>query len=253
MARFALSEKGERGAELAPPGATGLAVEREVRFVVSAEVVREYLELEILPCRYIRQHFFHREWHEVIAVFTNELSGAETLPADFHPTQLRIRQIDQLGRSSYFLECKGRTPEHNKLERIEISVPIEHSLFAKLLPLASAGCLEKYRFTAPGALLPFPAEQVAVDAEIDLLVSAGGSAVGETDFLLIDVELPSRVYIDDLRAGRHNFPFLFGVKDLALHAKSLRRPLGTQRLARKGFDRKAKTAVTQLLSLTSSL
>lgn len=224
-------------------------VERELQYFLPLSQLKQRIALEHLPAKLISQSFFVPELYDVLSVFLRELSGQQAFPPQFRMTQIRVRHVHDEGFDSYYLEMKGRTPEQENFERLEISLPITIALYNDLLNLASAGQLEKVRYSVDGYVTVDGAEERLV-AEIDLLRRAGGKEVVVPeeleDFAIVDIELADRAHVEPIREGLHSFEFLSSAVELSQVERTLKKGLSARRLAKRGLDERAHQVIAEL-------
>ena len=229
-----------------------VSVERELRFFMPLSLLGEYLDVKKLRRCHIEQHYFSAEHFPLISIFAGEMAGVGLLPKDLRITQAKIRTISSDGSGSEScLEIKGRQPHHDTLERLEFSVPIKRESFKRLRELAGGGCLTKSRYHAPGVISINNRDRARVIAEIDVydLVGKTRQLTGcseKHDFATIDLEIPDKGLLGPLADGKHSLDFLFHAISLTDHDKRIQKALSSQRIARKGLDRRALDALLQL-------
>ncbi len=240
---------GEHPGEDAP---AKVSIERELRFFMPLSMLGDYLNVKNLEKITIEQHYFAPDNFPLISVFAGELAGVGLLPSDLRITQARIRTITKAhGEGETCLEIKGRQPHHDSFERLEFSVPITTDSFFRLRELAGAGSLTKSRYRAPGVISLNNRDQARVIAEIDVYDRIGknqplSSCSEKHDFATIDVEIPDKCLLGPLADGKHNLDFLFDAINLSDSEKRIQKSLSSQRMARKGLDKRAQDVLLEL-------
>lgn len=226
-------------------------LEIELRFFVSLERIKECGALQGIEPLRIRQDYFPERR---IPSLLESYRVYERFDVGDEITSARLRRTERSGNVQYSIELKGskRPSEEGKISRVEISIPIEKSEYKRLSTKATAGSLEKLRYEIEGMLLCPTEGPVAVTAQIDMLERAGKSRQKvKTDYVTVDVEIPSLSAAGPLRRGLHSFDFLRdGAVDLSTSDDALSDAMSTRRLAREGITRRAKKAIRKLHDLS---
>jgi hypothetical protein len=168
----------------------------------------------------------------------------------------RLREINGETGTRHFLEFKGpkQGPRGAKIERVEISLPLDEHAYAALLPLATSGSLTKDRYSVAGHLTLKDGSRIEAVAEIDLIVAAGlPSETLQANFATIDVELAESKHLKRLRAGEHSFDFLKkGIVELSAARDGRYECLSNREIAEHGLSGKRLKLVETLIKKCAS-
>lgn len=223
--------------------------EIEVPFFSTLERLLSVVSLRDLPAQHLFQAYIPEENLEHVF---QRLGGASSLFPSLDASMLsraRLRRVSDLGsdsqsRDRFYLQLKSA--KAGGVSRTELGIEIPAARFFKLLPLASAGAVEKLRYIQGGSVRSVRGKMQPAEAHFDILLSAGRKAslqavkprpIEHASFVFIDVELPSAQLIPLLaEPGRHSFEFLEQSTSVLDHERWIRKATATRAIARHGLE-----------------
>ncbi len=234
--------------------------EIEVPYFSTLAHLSSMLKLQELPSQHIFQAYIpEKNLHEILL----RLGSASALLPALEASMLsraRLRRTidlstDSTSSSRYYLQLK--TAKGGGLSRTELGIEIPAARFFKLLPLATAGAVEKLRYIQRGEVRAIRGKMHLAEAHFDVLLNAGANtklqmstrrSAERSPFSFIDVELPSAQLIPLLaEPRRHSFAFLSCATPVLDHERWIQKVTGTRAIARNGLhDRTFKKALRQL-------
>lgn len=231
-------------------------IERELKFLLKEDTTAG-IDLNSLPAKKLTQHYFPAELTEAMGEVALTLAGISgTLPENFSFSRARIRRVKGPdGSSTFYLQAKGRLPEYDQSEKVEISVEISLELYDKLKQVATAGTIKKTRYYMDGLVFLDDGTEVPVTAEIDYVRSAGsagGKAIKKSDrFLTVDLEVPDQETLNQIRKGCSSFDFLKrkAAVNLTDQPEEIKKPLSMTGLAESGFTPAVKELLRDLKAI----
>lgn len=252
--RYGDAESTPLAALSAPPKT--VLYEEEAKYFVPLGVVTDYIDLNPKSATNIRQDYFPPHTLERLIPFALHHLGSELDPSDLDLSQARLRSEVLKKEQQFWLHLKGPRLDWSSGRRVELPFALDPLLYQALKLAATDGTLVKDRTHAVGQVFPERESPLSLRAEIDVLRAAGCNSgfkkIGDLSFVLIDVE-GSEKALNALRHGAHSFPFLgkhaielSGAPDADEVVREAQRLLSSRRLARKGFDEKARAIVKKL-------
>ena len=235
-------------------------VERELRYFMSVDRLREVSSLANLSVKTISQHSFPKEsFKKLMEYLTAE--EFSTLFDSIQVKRARLRQIHAAHQDLFYLQTKSpkRELEGRKIERDEPTLQISRDLYNRLLPLACEGSLTKLRLVARGQVFLSSNSRDEIELHTDILLAAGknrdrsGPPVINPRNLpgsVVELEFGKPEHLESILAGRHSFNEI--LQDCPLisdQPKEIQRALRTSRIAKDGFDKEAEEAMLKLSSL----
>lgn len=227
-------------------------LEREVKFFMPIDELRQWLQFDQLETLELRQRYFPASLLSNAEAIVRTRYGLE-LPEKISPVQARLRETIGVSGTSYCLELKGAKygPPGKAIERMEIPLPLTKEAFEVLSAFATDGTIIKTRYQVPGTIEDRHGLQIPVIAQIDVIALAHKAENSKDryvgSFATVDIELPDKSLLKRLRNGHHSFEFLrHGAVDLALQDDEVVHAVSNNRLGRKGFDDKARHAIDRL-------
>jgi CYTH domain-containing protein len=221
------------------------AKEIEVKYIISARVLSDQIELRALPKFDMTQAYYSPERIQgLLLPLLRERVAAEDCPLDLDYQNGRVRKTTENGTDHYSLTVKG--PRENHYSRVELEIEIECSEYERLLPQADEGSVSKTRHHVAGDLTDNSGQEYHLHADLDLLHSAAGAPIftdGLPPFVIVEVEVPDEALIPVLQSGEHSFAFLKQALEIADLPHTAQRVLRMRYLAKYGADDRVRGAV----------
>jgi hypothetical protein len=225
-----------------------VACERERRYFVPLEALDKVVDLDRLEHDVITQSYLSAEGGAVLVALLHTFGWSP--PTDQHAfTQARIRETYErsAGRFTHELVVKLKHPDDHPTERLEITLPLDERAYERLAPLTVGWRVVKQRHhlmeSARGGF------QLEIDTLIALTRDGESVRPPGEQFAIIDCEVADRKDLARLVSRRTKHPILSRCIDISPDVSDRdeqRKPLSWRRLAEKGFDKRARRALTEL-------
>jgi hypothetical protein len=242
-------------------------MEIEVPYFSTRDRISRALSIDELPVQHLFQAYIPRGNLEEILL---RLGGSRSILSSLDVSMLsraRLRRVMDLSKETlqgtqYFLQLK--TAKSGGISRVELSVELPAARFFKLLPLASAGAIEKLRYITCGAVNAGRTTTQRAEAHLDVVLRAGPTVTltpsrrsfsSETPFVFIDVEIPDPRLVSRLEdPQRHSLSFLSEAVPVLMHDEWIRKFTASRFIAAHGLNhRRVQKAVGRLTDSVLSL
>lgn len=244
-------------------------VEIEVPYFSTRDRLSRVLSFEELPAQHLFQAYIPRTNLDEIL---RRLGGSRSILSSLDVSMLsraRLRKVTDLSKETsqgthYFLQLK--TAKSGGVSRLELSIELPAPRFFKLLPLASAGAIEKLRYIKCGAVGSGRTSTHPAEAHFDMVLQAGPQVSfspspsrralsSATPFIFIDVELPDPRLVARLdEPQRHSLSFLSQAVSILDHDTWIKKFTASRFIAAHGLNhRRVQKAVRSLTASVQSL
>lgn len=224
-------------------------LECERKFIIHKTSLLQHVNLDLLPQLNIRQDYFPRSLVLSMATMIGAIEGRKIDSSVIeHLSQARVRRVRSDKGEKYYLEAKGPRAV-NDGARLEISVEIDYERYRNLRRFASDGRIDKVRYLFETKYLGRDGSFGILNAELDQLLRIAGRDVSNkrwNSFFTIDLEFANRAQLVAFSEDQPTVSTLLSAIELTNNRPHLRKALSTRRLARRGFDRHAKSAILEI-------
>ncbi|MCB0355293.1 MAG: hypothetical protein KDD64_17295 [Bdellovibrionales bacterium] len=242
-----------------------LHCENERRYFLPLHELKARIDLASLDFRIVTQSYFPRAVGNFILTFAQELDPSLSIPENLDITQVRLRQTEFSSGEfeSFELVVKMKHQDHGATEKDELTFRVSERAYARLLLQACDGTVMKTRYFLPfsqavGTSSPNPLPAFAEGLLLEIDVPIAQSLEGEVSdlsglgYCIIDFEVGAPEVLEALRSKVLEVELLEAALDISEDSSEklakLRKPLSWKRLASKGFDDKARSALAKLIA-----